>query len=116
MNIYSLVYKTSKTSLVRNFYDRNLREEGAWQYFRTTAPLYSVGGFKVGGSRKALARNSAFYKNTRQRYSSDYEGFVMSFYYNKKGIITCIEVIYDDEPAASSAMDFVNGKVQANLK
>ena len=33
-----------------------------------------------------------------------------------QGIITCIELIYYDEPFTSAAMDFINGKVKANVK
>ena len=116
LNIYSVVYKTSKTSLVRNFYDNNFRKEGAWPYFRTTDSAYSIGGIKVGSSIKSLSKNQLFYKNTGNKYSIDYEGTVMHFYYNKKGIITCIELIYDDEPFTSAAMDFINGKIQANVR
>lgn len=116
LNIYSVVYKNSKTSLIRNFYDNNFRENGAWPYFRTTDSAYSIGGIKVGSSVKPLSKSSIFYKNKGNKYSMDYEGSLMNFYYNKKGIITCIELIYYDEPFTSAAMDFINGKVKANVK
>ena len=96
LDIYSLVYKTNNTSLVVNYYDRNLQQVGAWPYFSTTSPSYVIAGLKVGNSTKALAKSRNFYKNKGNKYSSDYEGGVLNFYYNKKGIITRIEYIYDD--------------------
>lgn len=116
LDIYSVVYKTNTTSLVINYYDRNLRQVGAWPYFSTTSPSYVIAGMQVGNSTKALAKSKNFYKNKGNKYSSDYEGGVLHFHYNKKGIITRIEYIYDDEPVASPAWNFINGKVNANLQ
>ena len=116
LDIYSVVYKTNTTCVVTNYYDRGLRDAGAWPYFSTTSPSYVIAGMKVGNSTKALAKSKNFYKNKGNKYSSDYEGGVLHFHYNKKGIITRIEYIYDDEPVASPAWNFINGKVKANLQ
>lgn len=116
IDIYSLAYKDNKTSVIVDYYDSSLKQGGAWPYFSTTNPVYVVAGLKVGNSIKALTKSQNFYKNKGNKYSSDYEGGVLHFHYNKKGIITRIEYIYDDEPVASSAMDFIRGKRKANLK
>ena len=113
--IYSLVYRNKTSTLVINFYDKNLREMGAWPYFSTTYPAHSIGNIKVGASMNVL-KKSTFYKIDNSRhYQSFYDGSVINVYYNKKGIITRIEYRYE-EPVADDAMKFINGKVKANLK
>ncbi|MBR1437716.1 MAG: hypothetical protein IJ587_04190 [Synergistaceae bacterium] len=112
--IYSLVYKTSTTSVVVNYYDKQLKQPAGAPYFITTNLAHSIGKIKVGGSVKSLAK-SIFVKQNKKHYQSFYDGHVINIYCNNKGIITSIEWI-DEAPIASTAMEFIKGKRKANLK
>lgn len=113
--IYSLAYKDGTTTIVRNYYDRSLKQAGACPFFYTTNPNYRIKDIRVGGSISVLKKSPIFRRNGKDKYTSEYDAFPIHVYYNQKGIITAIKAGYAEEPMAEQIINFVNGKVGPNL-